>query len=87
MRLPNGTLVKIHKITGISTPNLSEYISNKRFPSRNRAIVLGNACAKLGFNVPKETWMFGTTEEIKSALITCNQKSEDSTTKKQMEIF
>ncbi len=68
MRLPKGTLVKIHKITGISTPNLSEYIANKRFPSRSRAIELGKACAKLGFDVPKETWMFGTTQEIKAAL-------------------
>lgn len=72
--LPKGTLTKITEITGISGPNLSEYISGGRFPSRSRAIELEQACISLGLKVSKETWMFGTVHEIKSALLNSEEK-------------
>ena len=68
MRLPKGSLLGLHKITGIPTPHLCDYVAGRRFPSRKRAIVLEEACKELGLDVPKELWMFGTSEKIKTAL-------------------
>ena len=80
MRLQDGTLQKLQKITGISKSNLCDYIANRRYPSRKRAIELGEACKKLGLAVTKEKWMFGTSKEIKSALSKAKEVKSDLST-------
>ncbi len=68
-RLPKGTLLKIKKITGISTTNLCDYIARRKNMSRDRAIELEKACEELGFCISRQTWMFGDSVTIKKAFL------------------
>lgn len=70
MKLPNGTLIKLRERilaiepeSKISIPNLSEYISTVRRPTRKRAYLLKEASG-----VSPELWLFGNAEQIRAKL-------------------
>ena len=68
MRIPNGILPKLAEITGIKPYNISAYINRLRTPSPQRAILLETATHEMGLSVTKEAWVFGSKNDIKSAL-------------------
>lgn len=68
MRLPYGVLKKLSEETGLKTNYLSNLVATRDRPGRQRAIELEEACKRLGWDVPKELWMFGTSEQIKAAI-------------------
>jgi len=68
MRLPYGVLTALGDITGISPNLLSDYAATRIRPGSKRALILENACKKIGLDVSLRLWLFGTGEEIKAAL-------------------
>lgn len=69
MRLPHGMVKKIADKIGISNVSICSIIAKRDNCSPNRAIELENVCKELGYNVPKELWIFGTSLQIKQALL------------------
>lgn len=68
MRLPKGTLTKLAEATDLNNNYLCDLVSTRSRPGRTRSIELEEACKKIGLDVPRTTWLFGTTNEIKKAL-------------------
>lgn len=68
MRLPKGTLTILSNQTGLKNNYLSDLVSTRSRPGRQRSIDLEEACKELGLDVPKELWMFGASDKIKAAL-------------------
>ena len=64
MRLKPGTLIELSKRTDIDTVRLSAYAATRLRPSRKRAIHLENTTG-----IPAPLWMFGTSKDIKQAII------------------
>ncbi len=69
MRLPYGLLKELEKETGIKKKILSDHVATRKRPSRKRALFLEAACFQINRKVPAATWMFGSSDEIKNALI------------------
>ncbi len=69
MRLPYGLLKELEKETGIKKNNLTNLVATRKRPSRKRALFLEEACFRIHRKVPAATWMFGSSDEIKNALI------------------
>lgn len=69
MKLSNGILKRLSIETGIDARHLSGYACTSRRPGRKRARYLEEITNKLGFKVSAELWVFGTSEEIKKALM------------------
>lgn len=63
-KLPNNILSRLSEKTGISVTKLSDYAATRTRPSRKRFPKLEKASG-----VDAVVWLFGTSDEIKSALI------------------
>ena len=68
MKLKNGTLIKLSKITKLSVQALSDYAGTNKRPTRNRAVLLEKAARKMGVGIPAVMWLYGSGEEIKNKL-------------------
>lgn len=67
MRIPNNTLKQFVEVTGISVVLLCDYLAERRNMSKARALELGCASKKLGYDFTASDWMFSP-EKIKQAL-------------------
>ena len=68
MRLPHGILPALSQITLLPINLLSDYASGRVRPGSRRALMLEAACKKIGLDVSIRLWLFGTGDEIKTAL-------------------
>lgn len=59
---------KVSSESGFPISYIYDLLAGRKKAGRKRAPIIGIACNNLGLNVPKELWVFGTTDEIKSAL-------------------
>lgn len=69
MRLPHGMVKKLADKLGVSNVSMCSMIAKRDQCSPNRAIKLEKICEEFGYNVPKELWVFGTSTQIKQALL------------------
>lgn len=63
MKLRRGTLQKLHEDTGYNLPYLSVVLSRKKKMSQDRAEQF-----EAFTGISKVTWLFGSEEEIKTAV-------------------
>jgi hypothetical protein len=63
-KLPNGTLAKLSKETGISVYILSDYIATRRRPGRKKSLVLEKASG-----ISAMMWLFGTKSELRKLML------------------
>lgn len=70
MRLPYGILTRLGEITDISPNILSDYAATRIRPGSKRALKLESACKEIGLDVSLRLWLFGTPDELKTALMT-----------------
>lgn len=68
MRLSNGILAELSKITGIAKSRLCDYTAARVRPRPERARDLESACKLAGFNCPAAIWLLGSSDEIKNSL-------------------
>ena len=70
MKLPRGVLIALSEKSEkkYKVQYLCDVIAKRKKISAARAEALGELCRKLELNVPKELWMFGTSEQLKTAL-------------------
>ena len=66
--IKRGTLTKLSSETGYSRSYLCDLAAGRKRAGRKRALVLEEACQNIGIKANKELWIFGTSDEIKSAL-------------------
>jgi hypothetical protein len=68
MRLKKGTLSDLSKETGFAAKYISDLVSTRIRPGRDRALKLEQAAKKIGMDIPAMLWLYGSCEEIKQAL-------------------
>lgn len=68
MKIHTKIITMIQKETNLPRQMISDYINRHRYPSRKRAILLEEACSKVGINLTKEAWIFSSREELKNKL-------------------
>ena len=68
MRLKNGTLTKLSKITRLPIQVLSDYAGTSKRPGRVRAVMLEKSAKKIGAEIPAILWLYGTAKQIKAEL-------------------
>lgn len=68
-RLPRGTLIPLIEKTGLPKQYLSDIVATRRRPGRKRAKFLEHAAREIGLDIPAAVWLFGSTADIRSALL------------------
>lgn len=72
-RLPNGSLSPLSQKTGFPISYLSDLVSTRKRPSRKRALSLEQASSAIGKTIPAATWLLGSKDEIREALLNGKQ--------------
>lgn len=85
MKLPSGTLIALGTETGLRPQYLCDLIATRRRPGRKRALLLEAACKKVGYAVSATTWLYGSSEEIKSALTIRQRSTRRKSSRRQTE--
>lgn len=63
MKIPNGCLKHLNKITAISVQELSDYAATRKRPKPDRCEYLEQITG-----IKKSIWMWGSSEQLKMAL-------------------
>lgn len=69
MKIPYGSVKKICEASGLPQSYISNIIATRTRAGRLQAARLEECCKKIGMNIPKEIWAFGSSEDIKKAII------------------
>ncbi|MDM8523273.1 hypothetical protein QUF80_07870 [Desulfococcaceae bacterium HSG8] len=69
MKLPWGTLTPLVEKSGLPPQYLSDLVATRKRPGRKRAKFLEEATKEIGREVPVLLWLYGSSVEIKSALM------------------
>lgn len=69
MKINGKVYDMLHQTSKMNRNLIKNYVYGSCSLSKNRAILLGEACSTLGINITAEQWIFATPAEKKQALL------------------